>query len=102
MHSDKNPLGDSIKRLRGEPKHKKTRTGKVTGIHEHYSDPSIARVELEDQGLGLKGSKKANRAATAAPTSKYDRQFSVEVPKEHAKGIALGDKVHVHTTIEKA
>jgi hypothetical protein len=102
MHSDKDPLRDRIKQLRGPRAHTKARTGKVTGIHEHYSDPSIARVDLEDQGLGLKGTKTEKKGATASPTSKYDKQFSVEVPKEHASNLALGDHVRVRTVIEKA
>lgn len=97
MHSDKNPLGDSIKRLRGSGGHQKTRTGTVKGIREHYDRKDMARIELEDEHPPAK-----TKGATAKIDSGFARSFDVEVPKTHAKGIALGDRVHVHTTIEKA
>jgi hypothetical protein len=108
MMSD--PLHERIRRLRGDGvSSKKRRTGKVTGIREHYRDPSIAQLDLQDEDMGgaetvggRRGATKLSSAATAAPTSKYDTQFSVEVPKKHVKGLRLGDRVHVHTMIEKA
>jgi len=103
MHCDKDPLHERIREMRGDGKksHRKTRTGKVTGIHEHYDDKSIARIDLEE--LGLRGTTAENKAATATlPSSRFDKQFTVEVPKHHTHGIKLGDRVRVHTTIEKA
>lgn len=95
------PLHRRIRELRGEGGHKKTRTGTVTGIHEHYDDKSVARIDLEE--LGLRGTKAENKAATATlPKSRFDKQFTVEVPKHHTAGLKLGDRVRVHTTIEKA
>lgn len=99
------PLHQRIRELRGEGEkkgHRKTRTGKVTGIHEDYDDKSVARVDLQE--LGLKGTAEENGAATAVlkSPSKAARSFTVEVPKAHTAGLKLGDRVHVHTTIEKA
>ena len=97
MHSDKNPLGDRIKQLRGERGHKRTRTGTVKGIREHYERKDMARIELEDEHPPAK-----TKGATAKIDNEFARSFDVEVPKAHTAGLKLGDRVHVHTTIEKA
>src|SRR5258706_100515 len=94
------PLHQRIRELRGEggKAHRRTRTGKVTGIHDHYEDASIARIDLEE--LGLKGSTAENKAATATlPSNRFAKQFTVEVPKAHTAGLRLGDRGRVHTAI---
>lgn len=98
------PLAERIHKLReaGRPgSRSRTRTGRVVGIHEHYSDKGFARIELEDErSLGAK-----SRAATAkvdAP-SDYVKRFDVEIAKGAIPaGLALGHRVRVHTIVEKA
>jgi len=97
-HAD-SPLRRRIAQLR-EPVHKTTRTGKVVGIREHYDDKGLARVELEDE---VQPKPKKGPDGKAQPSSlDYMRTFDATVPKTHAQGIAIGDRVHVRTTVEKA
>jgi hypothetical protein len=100
MHSTKDPLHDRIRQLRGDGGHRKTRTGKVVGVSEHYDRKDIARIELEDEAKPPK--LKTHTKGEIAPSPSYRRRFDVEVPKAQARDLALGDRVHVSTIIEKA
>ncbi len=92
------PLQERIRAFgRGDlPMHQATRTGKVVGIQEHYDDKDKARVDLEDEAPPTKKAKNGKVVDT------FGRRFEAVVPKAHTAGIKLGDRVHVHTKIEKA
>jgi len=80
--------------------HTTSRTGKVCSIRDHYDKQNVACVELEDESPPPKlKTKGKNDVATPAD---YRRRFDIELPKAQAKNLALGDRVRVQTTVEKA
>jgi hypothetical protein len=100
-HNGDDALQRRIRAMRGPPAHKTTRTGIVKGVREHYSNKDLASIELEDEQAPPRR-KRAKGSPTAVADDTYRRSFNVEVPKAHTKGMAIGDRVHVHTSIERA
>lgn len=100
MHNGDDKLQQAIRRMRGSPTHKVTRTGIVKGVREHYSNKDMASVELEDEAAPPKP--KRGKGDGPVVDEGYRRRFDVEVPKAHTKGLGIGDRVSVHTMIERA
>ncbi len=93
------PLRKRIARLREEgPSHRRTRTGKIVSIRQHYDDKDMAQLELEDEAQPKPAKNKKGMPMDVS----YRRSFDATVPKAHTAGLKLGDRVHVHTTVEKA
>ncbi len=84
---------------KGAPMHHTTRTGKLVGIREHYDDKNMAQMDLEDEAPPPKPK---GKKGDAVPSDTYRRRFEAVVPKQHTAGLKLGDRVHVHTRVEKA
>lgn len=66
-----------------------TQSGKVTAIREDYTDKTLARIEVEYAN----GSSSKSDVPTLTDT--------ITVSRKQSKGLHLGDRIKVTTTIER-
>jgi hypothetical protein len=98
-HNGDDKLQQRIRAMRNGA-YTSSRTGKVCAIRDHYDKQNVACLELEDESPPPKLKKAAGKGQ--AVDVSYRRRFDVEVPKADTHYLALGDRVRVKTTIEKA